>query len=131
MENQLRILLTEEGADAERAAWLARCLREELLRLDVDDVTALPADEEVPPGARAVDITQIGALLVSLGTSATALRQVAAALQAWWGRCRESRPSIRLTLDEDVLELSEASPEQVTEAFDLFVRRHSPSEAAP
>ncbi|MEU1673656.1 hypothetical protein ABZ752_16700 [Streptomyces roseifaciens] len=126
MENRLQILLSEEGTEAEHVEKLTGYLRRELLQLDVDDVTSLPADAEVPPGARAVDVTQVGALLVTLGTSATALREVVNVVGEWWGRCRDSRPSMRLTLDDDVLELSEATPEQVTEAFDLFVRRHSP-----
>ncbi|MFE9621590.1 hypothetical protein [Streptomyces sp. NPDC006527] len=128
MENQLLILLTEEGAEAERVAELTGYLREELLDLDVDDVRAVPGGE-VPPGARAVDVTQIGSLLVALGSSATALSQVVTVLRGWLGRCRDERPSLRLTLDDDVLEISEATDEQVTEAFDLFVRRHAPAGA--
>jgi hypothetical protein len=124
VENQLLILLTEEGAEAERVAELTGYLREELLDLDVDDVRAVPGGE-VPPGARAVDVTQIGSLLVALGSSATALSQVVTVLRGWLGRCRDERPSLRLTLDDDVLEISEATDEQVTEAFDLFVRRHA------
>ncbi|MFJ8198617.1 hypothetical protein [Streptomyces sp. NPDC096152] len=124
MEKQLQILLSEEGAEAERVETLTGYLRAELLQTDVDDVTPLPGGE-APPGARAVDVTQIGALLVSLGGSVTALNQVVAVVRDWWGRCRDSRPSLRLTMDDDVLEISEATPEQVTEAFDLFVRRHS------
>ncbi|MFF8945154.1 hypothetical protein ACF1A5_23310 [Streptomyces sp. NPDC014864] len=124
MEKQLQILLSEEGAEAERVETLTGYLRAELLQTDVDDVAPLPGGE-APPGARAVDVTQIGALLVSLGGSVTALNQVVDVVRDWWGRCRDSRPSLRLTMDDDVLEISEATPEQVTEAFDLFVRRHS------
>ncbi|GGR34553.1 hypothetical protein [Streptomyces aurantiogriseus] len=128
MENQLLILLSEEGAEAERVAELTGYLRRELLDLDVDDVTAV-AGEEVPPGARAVDVTQIGSLLVALGSSATALSQVVTVLRGWLGRCQDERPSLRLTLDDDVLEISEATDEQVSEAFDLFVQRHTPAGA--
>ncbi|MCX4766832.1 hypothetical protein OG562_38885 [Streptomyces sp. NBC_01275] len=127
MEKTLRILLTEEGADAEDITELAGYLREELLQLDVDDVTSVPGAAP-PPGARAVDVTTIGALLVSLGGSATALNQVLNAIRDWRDRCRGARPSppsLRLTLDDDVLEISEASTQQVSEAFDLFVSRHS------
>ncbi|MFH8798620.1 hypothetical protein ACH4F6_03305 [Streptomyces sp. NPDC017936] len=126
MENQLLILLSEEGAEAERVAQLTGYLREELLDLDVDDVRAVPGGQ-APPGTRAVDVTQIGSLLVALGGSATALNQVVTVLRGWLGRCRDERPSLRLTLDDDVLEISEASDEQVTEAFDLFVSRHAPA----
>lgn len=118
------ILLSEEGAEPEHMARLTGYLREELLELDVEDVTAVPAGE-VPPGARAVDVDRIGSLLVNLGPSVAALNQVMNVVRDWLGRRRADRPSPRLTLDDDVLEISKASNEQVAEAFDLFVRRHS------
>ncbi|MFI8305070.1 hypothetical protein ACIF80_16745 [Streptomyces sp. NPDC085927] len=124
MENELQILLSEEGSDPEHVARRTRNLREELLQLDVEDVRSVPAGE-VPPGARAVDVAMIGSLLVDLGSAATGLGQVVAVIRDWWGRRHDTRPSLRLTLDGDVLELSEATDEQVAEAFDLFVRRHA------
>ncbi|MGV9559242.1 effector-associated constant component EACC1 [Streptomyces sp. NPDC003401] len=124
MSQHMLILLSEEGAEADRVAELTGYLREELLQLDVDDVTSVPGPEP-PPGARAVDPATVGGLLVGLSGSMGALARVLDAVREWRARCRDSRPSLRLTLDDDVLELSEASPEQVTEAFDLFVRRHS------
>ncbi|WP_309063700.1 MULTISPECIES: hypothetical protein [Streptomyces] len=120
----MRILLSEEGSDPEHIARRTRSLREELLLLDVDDVRAVPAGE-APPGARGVDIAMVGALLVNLGGAATGLSQVVTVIRDWWGRCHDTRPSLRLTLDGDVLEISEATDEQVVEAFDLFVRRHA------
>lgn len=130
MEKQLLILLSEEEAEPERVAELTGYLREELLELDVDDVTAVPGGE-VPPGARAVDIAQIGALMVALGSSATALNQVVTVVRSWLGRFHDTRPSLRLELDGDVIEVSEATDDQVREAFGMFVRRHSTAEAQP
>ncbi|MBR8638369.1 hypothetical protein KEF29_01275 [Streptomyces tuirus] len=124
------ILLSEEEADAERVAELTGYLREELLDIEVDDVTALPA-EEAPPGARAVDVAQVGALLVALGSSATALNQVVTVVRSWLGRCRDTRPSLHLEMEGDVLEVSQATDEQVEEAFKTFVRRHSTAGAPP
>ncbi|MEU0741477.1 hypothetical protein [Streptomyces sp. NPDC006134] len=127
--NTLMILLSEEGAEAERVAELTAYLREELLALDVDDVSTA-SGEDVPPGARAVDVALIGTLLVNLGTSAAALTQVVTVVRSWLGRCQDQRPSLRLTLNDDTLEISKATDEQVTEAFDLFVRKHSAAGAA-
>ncbi|MBG0850786.1 hypothetical protein I2W78_02670 [Streptomyces spinoverrucosus] len=126
METQLQILLSEEGAQAEHIAKLTGYLREELLQLqlDVDDVTAV-AGPTVPPGARAGEIALIGALLVNLGGAATGLSQVLNVVRDWRRRCHGRRPSLRLTLEDDVLEISEATDQQVTEAFDRFLRRHS------
>lgn len=128
MDHQLQILLSEEGADAERVDDLTRRLRAELLELDVEDVKPVSAGPP-PPGARAVELAAIGSLLVGLGSSTSALHQVMSVIRDWWGRGRDTRPSLRLTLDGDVLEIGEASPEQVTRAFDVFVRRHAGVEA--
>ncbi|MEU6538068.1 hypothetical protein [Streptomyces sp. NPDC047000] len=127
MENTLRILLTEEDADPERIAELTGYLREELLDLDVDDVTAPPGGE-VPPGARAVDPTDIGALLVALGHSANMLSQVMTVIRSWLGRrheAHESQVSLHLQMGDDILEVHKATDDQVSEAFNMFVRRHS------
>ncbi|MGW0863040.1 hypothetical protein [Streptomyces sp. NPDC002611] len=128
MDNTLHVLLAEEDAEAERVAELTGYLREELLELDVDDVTTLPGGE-VPPGARAVDVTQIGALLVTLGSSATALSQVMTVIRSWMGRRHDTHQSMRLQMGDDVLELSEATDDQVAEAFKIFVQRHTPAGA--
>jgi hypothetical protein len=69
MDNELRLQLSEEGADAARVAALTGYLRSELLRLDIEDVKALPAGVP-PPGARAVEVAVAGALIVALGQSA-------------------------------------------------------------
>ncbi|MFD5542197.1 hypothetical protein ACFWIJ_31345 [Streptomyces sp. NPDC127079] len=124
MEKQLLILLSEEEAEPERVAELTSYLREELLDLDVDDVTALPG-VEAPPGTRAVDVTQIGSLLVALGSSATALSQVVNAVRSWLDRFHDSRPSLRLEMDGDAIEVSKATDEQIAEAFRVFVQQHA------
>jgi hypothetical protein len=46
-------------------------------------------------------------------------------------RCHDARPSLRLQLDDDVLEVSKATDEQVAEAFEIFVQRHSTAGAPP
>ncbi|MFI0999779.1 hypothetical protein [Streptomyces galbus] len=130
MDDRLMILVSDEGAEAEQVEELTRHLREELLHLDVDDVTSVPADD-VPAGARVVDPATVGSLLVTLGASAGALDQVVTVVRRWLGRCRDTRPSLRLRLDEDELEISKATDDQVAQAFDLFVRQHSGAATPP
>ncbi|MEV7612628.1 hypothetical protein [Streptomyces sp. NPDC089799] len=125
--SSLQISIAEEGAEAERLEGLAGVLRQDLLQLEVDDVTTLRGGVP-PPGARGV-VSEAGTLLVSLGTSVTALKDVLSAVVDWWRRSR-SHPTIRLELDGDVLEISEASTTQLERSFDLFVSRHAPREAA-
>lgn len=87
VDRELHLQLSEEGADAERLAVLTGYLRAELLQLDVEDVSALPAGEP-PPGARAFGVTSMGALLIALGQSAQGLRSVVSVIRDWRGAAR-------------------------------------------
>ncbi|MFF5013036.1 hypothetical protein [Streptomyces sp. NPDC001165] len=125
MENQVLICLSEEGAEAERVEQLTGYLRQELLSAGVaDDVRAAPAGQ-TPPGARCVDVALVGSLLVGLGKSFSGLNQVVNVLRDWLGRFGNTRPSLTLTLDGDTLELSAATDEQVAQAVNIFVQKHS------
>jgi hypothetical protein len=127
MDGELRLQLSEEGADAERVAVLTGYLRGELLQLDVEDVTALPAGEP-PPGSRAFDVATVGALLVALGQSAEGLRSVVAAVRDWLRRGEGTRRTVRLELAGDALELSQASAADQAQLIELFVARHTTGE---
>ena len=127
MGRELRLQLAEDGADAERLAMLTGYLRGELLQLDVDDVTALPADEP-PPGSRVFGASTVGALLIALGQSADGLRSVVSAIRDWLGRGDGTRRTVRLELDGDALELSQASAAEQERLIGLFVRRHTTGE---
>jgi hypothetical protein len=124
MARELRLQVSEEGADAERLSMLTGYLRGELLRLDVEDVTALPA-EEPPPGSRVFGVATIGALLIALGQPAEGLRSVLSAIRDWLRRGEGTRRTVRLELDGDALELSQASPADQERLIDLFISRHT------
>ncbi|MFD0269468.1 hypothetical protein ACFVGY_23295 [Streptomyces sp. NPDC127106] len=125
--SSLQIFLFEEEVAAEHLARMAGALRQDLLQLEVDDVTTV-SRADPPDGARGV-VAEVGALLVALGPSATLLREVVGAVMDWRQRSR-SRPTIRLELDGDVLEISEASADHLEAAVRVFVNRHSAREAA-
>lgn len=127
MDRELRLQLVEDGADAERLAMLTGYLRGELLQLDVDDVTALPAGEP-PPGSRVFGVATVGALLITLGQSAEGLRSVVSAIRDWLGRGDGIRRTVRLELDGDALELSQASAADQERLIGLFVSRHTTEE---
>lgn len=124
MGSEMRLHLSEDGADAERLDALTGYLRQELLQLDVEDVTALPAGKP-PPGSRAFDVVAVGGLLVTLGRSAEGLRAVVLAVRKWLARGNGTRRTVRLEVGGDVLELSEASPADQQRLIDLFVSRHA------
>jgi hypothetical protein len=123
MEGQLRLHVAEEDADAERLALLTGYLRSELLQLGVEDVTALQVGEP-PPGSRAFGVASVGALLIVLGQSAEGLRSVVSAIRDWLRR-GGTRRTVRLELDGDALELSEASTADQQRLIELFIRRHT------
>ena len=124
MHSELRLHLSEDGADAERIDMLTGFLRRDLRELDVEDVTTLPTGEP-PPGARALDAVAVGGLLVSLGRSADALRGVVAAIRRWLARGDGTRRTVRLEIEGDVLELSEATAADQERLIGLFVSRHA------
>jgi hypothetical protein len=127
MDKDLRLQLSEEGADAERLAVLAGHLRAELLQLDVMNVTALQGGE-APPGARGVDVAAIGALVIALGQSAQGLASVVSAIRDWLRRGAGGPRSVRLELGGDALELSQASTADQERLIGLFVSRHTAAE---
>jgi hypothetical protein len=128
MGSELVVHLAEDGADPERLDELTRFLRDELLQLDVDDVTALRAGEP-PPGARVFDVLAVGGLLVSLSRSAEGLRQIVSAIRKWLARGEGARRTVRLEIDGDALELSEASAADQERLIWLFVSRHATGDA--
>jgi hypothetical protein len=125
MGGELSLHLSEEGADAERLAALTGYLRGELLQLDVEDVTALPAGEP-PPGSRAAfDVHAVGALVVALGQSAGGLASVVSAISDWLRRGGATHRSVRLELAGDALELSQASTADQQRLIELFISKHA------
>jgi hypothetical protein len=124
MPEELRVQLSEDGADAERLAGLTGFLRQELLQLDVDDVTALRAGEP-PPGTRAFDVVLVGGLVVALSHSVEALRAVVSEIRTWLQRGEGARRSVRLEIGGDVLELSEATAADQDRLVGFFLSRHA------
>jgi hypothetical protein len=108
------------GADAEEVAEATAQLRRELLDLDVEAV-ALPQGGEPPPGARAVDVAALGALLVTVAQSQL-LGPVVAAVRSWLAGSQ--RRSIKLELGGDVLELTGVSSSEQRRLTDEWLRRH-------
>jgi hypothetical protein len=124
MADELTLLLSEDGADAERLDAVTRTLRRELDELDVERVSSLRVGE-APEGSRAIEIAAVGALLVTLGNSASALGKVVGAIRDWLGRTPGPVRTVRLELGGDVLELSQASATEQDRLVELFVSRHA------
>lgn len=113
----------ELGADAERLDQLAGYLRVELSEIDGVACERLRS-AGVPEGARGVDLAAAGAVVVSLAKSG-ALKSLMDAVRRWLERSPQRGRSIRVQLDGDVLELSNASVKVEADLVALFVARHS------
>src|SRR5262245_39376678 len=125
MTREVRVYLSEEDADDERLETLAGYLRGELLKLDVDDVAALRVGQP-PPGARVFDVVAVGGLLVTLGGSVDALRSVVDLIRGWLARGEgEGARYVRVEIDGDAIELSNATAAERKTLFDLFVASHA------
>jgi hypothetical protein len=106
--------------DAEEVAEATLRLRRELLDLDVEAVELARAGEP-PPGTRAVELAELGALLVTVAQSQL-LGPVLAAVRSWLAGSPQR--SIKLELDGDVLELSGVSSAEQRRLTDEWLRRH-------
>lgn len=124
MTGDLRVQVSEEGADTERVTVLARYLRAELLQLDIADVTQARAGAP-PLGARGSEVTVAGGLLVAVGQAADSLRSVVLAIRDWLRRGEPVGRVVRLELDGDRLELSQATAAEQERLIELFILRHS------
>jgi hypothetical protein len=117
-------LLVDLGADrGEDAAELdeaTRQLQRELLELDVEDVKRI-GDGAPPPGARGVDAAMLGSLAVTAGKEV--IGGVVRAIVQWIGRRADRR--VTLTIGEESIELSNASPEDQRRLVEAFLARHA------
>jgi hypothetical protein len=117
-----RMTLAIEGApdsDREELARLTGQLRSQLLELDVERVD-LVRGGQAPPGSKVADPITIGAIIITLGP--TVIQAVIGLVQNW----HKDHPvsSVKVTLGDDSLELSNASPEQLEQLTRAFIARH-------
>lgn len=106
--------------NAEDVAEATLRLRRELLDLDVEAVE-VPTVGEPPPGARAVELAALGALVVTVGKSQL-LTSVVAAIRSWLAGAPQR--SIKLELDGDALELTGISSKEQRRLADEWLHRH-------
>ncbi|MFP8903629.1 hypothetical protein [Streptomyces atacamensis] len=135
MSNRV-LLLRLRGADdedADRLELATSALREELLELDVERVDAVSAGP-APDGTRAVDVAEIGGLLVTLAQAPVALHELVTTVRHWLTRGADSGAADRtaeLTIDGDTLKVTGVSAETQDRIVDAWLRAHAPASPAP
>lgn len=121
MATEMKIELFEPDADLEALDELTRSLREELLELDVDSVSA-PVAGPAPAGSKGLELAAIGALLVQVRGSVQVVSAVVTAVRSWLQRGSSPNRTLKVTVDGRTLELSAATAEQQQQVVDEFVR---------
>jgi hypothetical protein len=109
----------EEDADATELDQITNQLRSELLDLDVEAVQRVSTDE-VPPGARAIDVAMLGALVIKLGPSA--IMPVVRGIQSWLRRSRIAR-SAELTINGQSIKVTGISPAKQEELIKVWLTK--------
>jgi hypothetical protein len=120
-ETERLTLTIEHGpdGDVEELAHLTRQLRRELLELDVEQADVV-RHGELPRGAKAVDPAAAGHIALTLAPAA--IHGVIALVRRWLEIRRVA--SVKVTLGEDSLELTNASSEQQDQITRAFLARH-------
>lgn len=121
MGEQIRIDLATTDVDPAELDALTRALRDELLLLDVEDVSSVSAGP-APPGAKAIDLAVIGSLIVTLKGTADLANMVISAVKSWLNRRAATGAEVEVTIGEHTLKLSSASEEQQAALVAEFVK---------
>jgi hypothetical protein len=122
---QLTLRVVEQDGDAERLDVFARHLHQRLEELDDVEVSPAASGELLPQGARGVGVDVVGALLVTVSDIVAHLAPIVAAIQEWLHRTPELPRIVRLELDGDAIEISNASAAEEQRLVELFVARHA------
>lgn len=117
-------LCIEAGPEADAAELdeLAVQLREQLLELDIEGADRATAGQ-APPGARAGDILLAGALTVMLVQSSGLLTALVETVQSWVSR--SGGRSVKLEIDDDVLEVTGITRTDQRELIETWIDRHT------
>jgi len=120
--NLLIELRLDPDADSGEAERFGRQLRAELAQLDVEAVSPMES-ADVPQGAKGAGVDW-GSLLVTLSNAAGVVTSVIAVVQDWLAR-HSAAQSIKVTIDDDTIELGRASAQDREELISAWLRKHS------
>lgn len=112
------VLLPTDDMDAAELDELTRSLRDEVLELPVDSVVA-PSAGSPPAGAKVIDPTSVGTLLVTMSGAGGLLVAVVETIRAWLTSRGDQR--VVLELGEAKLELSTATATERQELISRFL----------
>jgi hypothetical protein len=115
--------VAEGGGDPERIDHVTGLLLGHLAGLDALRV-ARARTADVVPGVRGLDAAVVGTLIATTSDVAVHLAPVVQAVREWLARTPQLPRTVRIQVDGDVLEMSNASTDEQETLVDLFVARH-------
>ncbi len=121
-ENRLILQVAPTAdSDAEELADLVGDLQIELLDVDAAASVAPLTAEAAPEGAKGLDGTLAGWLLVQFGTP-DGLRALLAAVRLWTSRTRRT---VEVSIDGDPLKVTGVTSQQQEKIIDAWLARHA------
>ena len=120
--NLLIELQLDPDIDPDEVERFGRQLRAELAQLDVEAISPM-VSSDVPQGAKGVGVDW-GSLLVTFSTAGGVFTSVIVMVQDWLDR-HSAAKGIKVTIDNDTIELGRASAQEREELIGTWVRRHS------
>lgn len=111
-------LRSADDAPPEEIEQLTAALRSDLLTLDVEQVTTVGGGT-APEGAKAIELTQLGELLIAASMSPVLLGQLVGLVRTWIGRRRGVE--IELEVGDAKLQIRGASADDTQRLVDSWI----------
>jgi hypothetical protein len=112
----------ERDVDPDEVDRSVRQLRAEIRDFDVESVATVASDNVVP-GAKGVDPSSLGALLITLGATGGVFTVLIEAVRDWLARQAVAR-RISVTINGDTIVLEKGSVQERSALIDAYIRRH-------
>jgi hypothetical protein len=112
----------ERDVDPDEVDRSVRQLRAEIRDFDVESVATVASDNVVP-GAKCVDPSSLGALLITLGATGGVFTVLIEAVRDWLARQAVAR-RISVTINGDTIVLEKGSVQERSALIDAYIRRH-------
>jgi hypothetical protein len=125
MGDEVMVELFSTDVDADELDRMAAALRRDLLDIPEVDKVAPVSAGPAPAGTRAVDVTAIGAFLVTVKPSIELLSKVVGVVRGWLRRSGEG--TLKITVNGSTLELT-PTQEQQDELVRAFLKQAASTE---
>ncbi|MER6425783.1 hypothetical protein [Streptomyces sp. NPDC001137] len=117
------MIAPDPEVEPEAVERLTRRLRIEIAELDIESLSPAPTGAS-PEGAKGADPVTLGAIVVALSASGGVFTALIETLRDWLSR-QPARHRISVTIDDDTIELEQASAAERRDLIDAYIRRHT------